>query len=459
MFDPQFAERRFGTGLGPDAALAGSTGAVLAALGARDDMAARYPIDPVESIWPTVNDLAVLRRTRRRMMGTDGQKEASAAYSKARRALRETANRNMVNTLLRGARAPIGFRERLAQFWADHFTAAPRQRELRFFRDNFVESTIRPHVGGHFADMLKAAVTNPVMLAYLDQHLSAGPSTRMGKRRGRGLNENLAREVLELHTLGVGGAYAQTDVRQLAELFTGLGYRARDGFVFRDSWAEPGAEKILGRTYGNEGRATVEPIYKALEDLARHPDTATHLARKLAVHFVADTPSDGLVKAMEQAYRDTGGHLAAVYEAMLEHPDAWTHESSNFKQPIEFLWSSLRALGVRDAQLNDLTAGRVQVFLAGPLTVMGQSWRAPLGPDGWPEEDAEWITPQGMAARITWAMRAPSQIMGTLPDPRDFVKTALGDRVPPRLAFAVEGAEDAVSGVGLTLISPAFQRR
>ncbi|MCF6444060.1 DUF1800 family protein [Nereida sp. MMG025] len=459
MFNPQFAERRFGTGLGPDARLPQSVGDMLAQAQGRDEMAVRYPIRTLEARWSQLYELSQLRKRRRRLRGTDAGEEASKAFSKARRTMRNEAVRDLTHTVLRGARAPSGFRERLVQFWADHFTAAPPQAEFRFMRDSYVESAIRPHVTARFGDMLKAVITNPAMLAYLDQHLSAGPSTKVGKRRGRGLNENLAREVLELHTLGVGGAYDQDDVRQLAELFTGLGFRDRDGFHFKDGWAEPGAEEVLGVRYGNAGRATIEPILAALDDLARHPDTARHLARKLAVHFVADAPSDALIAAMEAAYLDTQGDLSAVYDAMLSHPAAWQRTAANIKQPVEFVWSSLRALGVQDDDLTTLTTGRTQVYLVSPLTVMGQQWRSPLGPDGWPEEDEVWITPQGMAARITWAMNAPAGILSDLPDPRDFVQTALGQQVPADLSFAVGAAEDVASGIGLTLISPAFQRR
>jgi uncharacterized protein (DUF1800 family) len=293
------------------------------------------------------------------------------------------------------------------------------------------------------------------MILYLDQQRSAGPNSAQAGH-GRGLNENLAREVLELHTLGVGGPYTQTDVRELAELMTGLNFNPDRGFVYRPGMAEPGAETVLGVTFSDA--AAVDTVHAALDMLARHPATVAHLARKLAVHFVADDPDPGLVAALEQTFLATGGELAAVTAVLLDHPAAWVPERAKVLPPLDFLGASLRALSIPADALVALPTPDHNRLLARPLQAMGQPWQTPGGPDGWPEAPSDWITPPFMAARIDWAMRAPSALLSTLPDPRDFAARALG-RVPEQVAFAASAAEDRAAGITLTLSSPAFQRR
>ena len=305
--------------------------------------------------------------------------------------------------------------------------------------------------------MLKAAVTHPSMLVYLDQVASFGPNSRAARGR-RGLNENLAREVIELHSLGVGGAYTQRDVKQLAKLLTGLTAGFPKGFALRPARAEPGAEQVLGRSYGGDA-PSLDDIYAVLEDLATHPDTGAHLARKLAVHFCSDAPDEGMVASMADAYRDNSGALLSVYEAMLRHPFAWESFGQKVKQPIDFVTSSLRAIGLPAASLGKLSRKEMQSYLTGPMASMGQPWFRPLGPDGWAEAAEAWITPQGLAARLQWAMAAPSAFFRGLPDPRGFVETSLGSLADERLRFVAGAAETRREGIALVLASPGFQRR
>jgi len=199
-------------------------------------------------------------------------------------------------------------------------------------------------------------------------------------------------------------------------------------------------------------------VHAALDDVARHPATARHLAQKMAVHFVSDRPDSALVDAMQGRYLETGGHLGEMVHAMLAQPAAWAPEFANVKQPIDFVGSALRALAVSNEALavNDWKAIRLAFTV--PMRLMGQTWEEPLGPDGWPEDDSEWITPQRFAARVDWAMNAPQGLLADLPDPRDFVTAALGRNVPDALQFAANAAEDKRTGVGLVLASPAFQR-
>jgi uncharacterized protein (DUF1800 family) len=323
----------------------------------------------------------------------------------------------------------------------------------------FVEEAIRPNVAGSFADMLKAVVTHPSMLVYLDQNSSVGPNSPFSeKHKGRGLNENLAREVLELHTLGVEGSYGQTDVRQLAELFAGIGGDLLSGFVFRPGRGEPGAKVVLGRRYGGK-KPKVEDVDAVLEDLATHPDTARHIAQKLAVHFVSDAPDPALVEALTNRYKATGGDLLVLSEVLLTHPAANTRPLMKVKPPFEFIVSALRALGIPGETVAAMQVRQLRLLVSAPLEKMGQPWQQPRGPDGWAEEASYWITPQGLATRIVWAMGLQDVQKIRMPDPRDFVTTALGDLGGTEVAFAARAAETRGDGVGLVLASPEFQRR
>jgi len=331
---------------------------------------------------------------------------------------------------------------------------------LAFATVPYVEEAIRPRINGSFADLLIAATLHPLMLHFLDQAGSVGQDSRAAKRskKLKGLNENLAREVLELHTLGVDGPYSQTDVRQLAKLFTGLSYSRELKFRFRPGYAEPGAETVLGRTYGGDP-ATLEPVRRALRDLATHPATARHIASKLAVHFVSDTPDPALVQHIEGRFIDTGGDLMAVCGALLEHPSAWKPTLSNVKPPTDFIASACRALAPATDQIEALNAVTIRRLFLNPLTLMGQIWNRPNGPDGWAEEDTAWVTPQGISARLHWALNVPQKLRPTLPDPRDFVVNALGSFAPQPVQFAAKAAESKSDAIGLILAAPAFQRR
>ena len=356
----------------------------------------------------------------------------------------------------RAVHSPDGFRERLVQFWADHFTVRSKARTHIGIAMAMMDDAIRPNVAGRFADLLKAATLHPAMLFYLDQQLSVGPGSKKAKRKNRGLNENLARELLELHTLGVQGGYSQADVTQMAELLTGLFFRRGQGQDFNPDAAEPGPEVVLGQIYEGEG---IAPILQALENISLRPETARHLAWKLAVHFVADDPPDELIKAMETAYLQSGGALLSVYGAMLNHPTVWEWPLTKLRQPFDFLVASLRGLGVDGSDVAAWNTKRLERLVLEPMAAMGQPMNEAPGPDGWPEDAASWVTPQRLSARITWAMEMPTRLVDPLPEPADLAAAVLGDRMGDRLSFALKGAETRRDAVGLVLSSPEFNRR
>lgn len=446
---PSLAAVRFGIGLPLAAAAPTTPEEMLSSLSRPDHMAIRHPIVSFNDIQP----LAFFLRRNAAASRTDPVvKTEFDIRAKAMQELGRTALRANLARLLDSS---DDFRERLFAFWADHFTVAAG-RETAPLPYAFAEDALRPNLAGRFETMLTAATLHPGMLEYLDQVRSIGPNSRQAGRKGGGLNENLARELLELHTLGVGADYTQTDVREMAKLLTGLTYDMRRGYVFDKKRAEPGEKTVLGKTYGDEGEATVRT---ALADLARHPATARHICRKLAVHFLSDTPDARVVDAMAGAWAQTGGDLLAVYRTLLTHPAAWAAELNKVRQPWDFIVASLRALGITGADVTGWDDKFLETAILKPLRQMGQMWKTPRGPDGWAEEAEAWITPQGMAERIDWAMTRPSHLVKPLPEPVDLAKRALGDLASPVLLWAAERAENRAEAVGIVLSSPEFNRR
>ena len=350
--------------------------------------------------------------------------------------------------------AHTGFVERLVMFWSNHFCiGATKSNMTRIMAGAYEREAIRPHVFGRFEDMLVAAESHPAMLDFLDNRLSIGPNSQAGKRRGRGLNENLAREILELHTLGVSGGYGQVDVTNLARIITGWTVVGREGvlgfpgsFAFNAGLHEPGAPPLLGKPYGQPGK---DKGLQALGDLARHPATAEFIAIKLVRHFVSDEPPPGLVRDIAAVFRRTEGDLAAVSRALVEHDDAWRAEPTKIRSPQEFLIASYRALGRKP------DSGQI----IGPLGVMGQALWQPGGPNGYPDTNEAWASPEGIKTRIDVAAGWGRQAAGSIAYPRPWAEDVFGPLLAPETRQAVARAESKPQALALALMSPEFQRR
>ena len=352
----------------------------------------------------------------------------------------------------------IGFPERLAMFWANHFAVAvSKGPALRVTAGAFEREAIRPHVFGRFEDMLLAVETHPAMLAFLDNQQSIGPDSRAGTRSKRGLNENLAREIMELHTLGVDGGYTQRDVTSLARIITGWtierGQRGPHGaplshagtFAFNANAHEPGPQSLLGVTYRDDG---VEQGRAALRDLARHPSTARHIAKKLARHFVADVPPSALVSRLSDTFTRTRGDLSAVYLALIGSEEAWTPELVKIRSPIEYLVALLRATGERPKPQ----------AIAGTLNALGQPLWNPSGPNGFADTVDAWASSEGLATRIDLANLIAAATLRN-DDPRHFAQAILGPLLSPHTEQAMARAEDRKQALALAYLSPEFQRR
>ncbi|MGH7153568.1 MAG: DUF1800 domain-containing protein, partial [Acetobacteraceae bacterium] len=262
--------------------------------------------------------------------------------------------RDALAALTAGLTTPAPYRERLVRFWTDHFTVSIRRGQCAGLIGPFIAEAIRPHVTGRFADMLRAVVRHPAMLIYLDNVASVGPNSRAGRNGKRGLNENLARECLELHTVSPASGYTQADVTSFARLLTGWSIELRvppTGFRFRPAAHEPGEQTLLGRRFPEGEQGGLE----ALDFLATHPATYRHLATQMARHFVADHPPSDTVRVIAAVLRDTGGNLGAAAAALIRIPSAW-HPATKLRTPLDLTTASLRALGVTVAPPQTLGA-------------------------------------------------------------------------------------------------------
>jgi uncharacterized protein (DUF1800 family) len=449
---PTLAAIRFGTGLRADMPPPADAAAVFDSLA--QEQAPRFRIELWRDRVARHQIRAPLRRAAR---GPDADPALVDELRLADRALTRASLRDLRATLARMVDAPVGFHTRLTWFWANHFSAHGTRPTLTRSRAAFVEDAILPHVTGNFRDMLRAAVLHPVMLVYLDQHRSVGPNSLAGGRRGRGLNENLAREVLELHTIGLTGSYAQQDVTEFAKLLTGLVVNLEQGMAFDSNVAEPALVTVLGTRYGGRVR-NLDQITQALDDLATHPDTGRHIAQKLVRHFVSDAPDPALVAHVAAAFIASRGDLMSVYAALLDHPSAWNAPLAKVRAPTEWVAACTRALGIPARVIMDLSSQDTRQLLQAPLQKMGEEWESVPSPAGHSDQGNYWVTAQRLAARVTWAMDLAQQWPGPR-DPAAFVQAALADAASEPLRRAIMGAETRAQAIGVTLASPDFNRR
>lgn len=387
----------------------------------------------------------------RRQAKDDGDPK-TVAVQQANRVLREKAAGDFLARARLGAGTPDGFRERWALFWANHFTVSGVKELTAVMVGPFEQEVIRPNAFGRFEDLLAASSTHPAMLTYLDQAQSVGPgSMAAGRNARRGLNENLAREILELHTVGVEAGYSQADVTEFARALTGFSVGREDEdragqFVFRDNVHEPGPRTIMGKNYKP---AALGQGLSVLKDLAAHPATARHVAFKIARHFVADDPPPTLVARLEQSFLKSGGRLDRVARTLVEAPEAWEPAATKFKTPYEFLISAWRVIGAQPSAYERITV---------PLIGLGQRGFSPPSPKGWSDMAGEWCSPDGLIKRLQWSQAFAAVVAGQL-DPNQAAAAALGVRLTAPTAQAVARAETRGEAVALLLMSPEFQRR
>ena len=352
----------------------------------------------------------------------------------------------------RPAFAAAGFVERLVNLWANRITISNASGMVAAYVQSFRDEAIRPHIGGRYGDMLKATLWHPGMQYYLTQSSSFGPDSPAGKKKGRGLNENLAREFLELHSMRVG--YSQEDVTALAMLLAGMASDEK-GERVEPRRLQPGPKHILGQTFtDSDPKAEIDRL---VDYVATRPETAQNVAFTLARHFIADVPPQDLVDSLAATYTRHEGDLPALYRVLLQHPAAAAPERQKLKTPQEYAASTLRLVGFADA---DADYARILRKIPGAMSAMGQPIFRALRPDGWPEVSEGWMTPPMVASRVDWAVDMARRTGAkTVIDPQAMVSVALGDTASPLLLRAVGGAEQRWEGLAVLLGSPEFSRR
>lgn len=355
------------------------------------------------------------------------------------------------------------FRERLVHFWTNHFAVSADKIAVAGLAGTLENEAIRPNLHLSFYDLLLAADSHPAMILYLDNQASTGPDSALAQRvrqratqqRKVDINENLAREILELHTLGVNGGYTQADVTTFARVLTGWSVGGGQGrlvggapgtFVFREPLHEPGAQTLLGKRYAEAG---IEQPRRVFKDLARHPATARFIATKLVRHFIADEPPAAAVERVAKAFRASDGHLPTVHAALVECSEAWAQPQSKFKTPHEFVVSACRAL--------DYVPQSPPQVLA-PFELLGQRPYAPGSPAGWADIAGQWDGADALMKRIEWATQV-GQRMGGRRSPVQLAEQSLGSVLGEHTRMVLQGAADAAQGMVLWLVSPEFQRR
>ncbi len=347
--------------------------------------------------------------------------------------------------------AEIGFVERLVWFWSNHFCVSADKGNVRPICGAYEREVIRANVLGRFSDMLLAVESHPAMLIYLDNARSIGPDSIAGLRQKRGLNENLAREILELHTLGVRTVYTQEDVTRFAHVITGWTFvpfrqdPVRGGeFEFNPRMHQPGAQTVIGRSYPDAGLQQGRAVLAAL---ARHPATANHVAAKLARHFVADEPPPALVERLAKRFLATQGDLKEVAKAMVAAPEAWEAPRAKLKRPGEWVVGMLRVVGVTPPDIGPVM--QAHNLLGEPL------WRPPA-PNGFADESAPWL--DGLTQRLDIANQFARRL-GAEADPRDVFEQALAPLASTETRQAILRAESRPQALALLFMAPEFQRR
>jgi uncharacterized protein (DUF1800 family) len=457
MTPASIALNRFGLGARPDEPLPADAKAWLLSQFDRYE-----PLPPPWQAQPRTMALVQRLRDEQRSVRQAADTEKQAARQAYRRAARDDYLGAVGARTLAALSAPAPFVERLVHFWANHFAVSIDKVAVVGLAGALEADAIRPHVLGRFEDMLLEVTRHPAMLLFLDQAGSIGPDSPAAQRiaerqpaKRRGLNENLAREILELHTLGVRTGYTQGDVTEFARALTGwtlpglqgLEGAAEEGaFAYRPALHEPGPRTLLGRSYSQSGEQQARAI---LHDLAVAPATAHHLATKLARHFVADDPPPALVQRLASAFERSGGDLPTVYRELVQAPEAWAAAPAKFKSPWDWGVSGLRAIGTREVP--PMQAVNLMNQLGQPV------WR-PGSPAGWDDVAAAWAAPDALVRRVEVAQRIAARA-GDAVDARTLGPRILPGSLGEATATAVARSESPAGALALLLVSPDFLRR
>jgi uncharacterized protein (DUF1800 family) len=394
--------------------------------------------------------------------------DAKVAFNAVREAYQPHYRAQVLARAQSAALTSRPFAERLVHFWSNHFAVSADKGIVYGLAGTLENEAIRPHIGGRFIDLLTAVEQHPAMIAFLDNQYSVGKDSdaarfaafsrsfnTLAPKRQFGINENLAREILELHTLGVNGGYSQADVTSFAQIITGWSIGGGKGrlaggvpgrFYFRENLHEPGPKTFLGKTYREQGQRQGEAV---LADLSRNPATAKFIATKLVRHFVADDPPAAAVDRVSSAFLKSGGDLPVVYAALIDSPEGWDPEARKFKTPEDFVFSTLRSLNVTPDKPEEVVRS---------FDLLGQRQYTPGSPAGWPDTSKSWDGSDALMHRVLWASRVADKFeLGV--EPVDLAASSLGGYARPETLTALRRAASSTQAVALLLMSPEFQRR
>ncbi|HEX3846205.1 MAG TPA: DUF1800 domain-containing protein [Steroidobacteraceae bacterium] len=475
MIQTEITVIRFGLGARPGefaAAAADPRAWLLKQLQGPVKLASNVALAPSDRIF---TELAAAREQRREMKQETAADGGTAASNPVRDAYLPHYRAQVLARAQSAAQTTRPFAERLVHFWTNHFAVSADKGAVIGVAGTFENEAVRPHVNGRFVDLLMAAEQHPAMIEFLDNQNSVGKDSELAQaaarraaamswgrmdpaakpRREFGINENLGREILELHTLGVHGGYTQGDVTAFAQILTGWSIGGGKGrlaggvpgrFYFRDTLHEPGPRTFMGRTYRQSG---VRQGAAVLADLAAHPSTARFIATKLVRHFIADDPPSSAVERVTQAFLKSGGDLPRVYAALIECPQSWDADMRKYKTPQDFVFSTLRALDAvpRDPQ------EMIRTF-----DLLGQRQFTPGSPAGWPDTAKGWDGSDALMHRVLWASRMAARFERGQ-QPTDVAAASLGGYVRPGTTAALRRASSPAQALALLLMSPEFQRR
>jgi len=424
-------------------------------LGARPGDIAKISKDPrgwlkgqLKPDAPPIREFAALKPSGETIMMLAALRKGGAEVRDQRNQMqRDTYKVEMAARCLVAVRTEMPFRERLVRFWSNHLAVSTSRGEVRSMAGAYEREAIRPWVCGKFEQMLLSSARHPAMLVYLDNLRSVGPNSKVGSKRERGLNENYARELMELHTLGVRGGYSQEDIIELAKILTGWGIERRDGirvgFQFDGARHEPGNKTVLGKRY-REGEESGRQV---IRDLVHHDSTGKLLATKLARHFIADDPPPKAVDRIAKAFKSSRGDLGKTAEALVDCPEAWEKSLTKLKTPEDLVSSTARALGYDTDGLPNLES----------VKYLGQLPFSAPSPQGWADRAEEWLGPEAILTRVEWAEQVGMESTERIEDPVGFGEDILGElSKTTRRAVASVSKSDALA---LVLASPEFQRR
>ncbi len=470
MMQAEIAVLRFGLGAKPGdlaAAADGPRAWLMSQIKGPVPLAVNAPLAPSEQIFAGLLAARGERQKMRQESASAGQ-DPKLAFNAIREAYQPHYRAQVLARAQSAALTARPFAERLVHFWSNHFAVSADKGVVFGLAGTLENEAIRPNAGGRFVDLLTAVEQHPAMIAFLDNQYSVGKDSVAARfasrfrtddatkaKRQFGINENLAREILELHTLGVNGGYSQADVTSFAGIITGWSIGGGKGrlaggapgrFFFRDNLHEPGPKVFLGKTYTEEGQRQGEAV---LADLARRPETAKFIATKLVRHFIADDPPPVAVERLSRVFLKSGGDLPQVYAALVESPEAWNAATRKFKTPEDFVFSTLRALNISPAQPEEV----IRTF-----DLLGQRQYTPGSPAGWPDTAKHWDGSDALMHRVLWASRVGAKYESGV-EPADLAAASLGGYARPETLTALRRAATSGQAVALLLMSPEFQRR